>query len=152
MAEREITSDSATGGAQLGGGDENTSDTSSPSSEPDSNGWYQVSFSIPWIVRWAESGQDAINIAVSEVGKRVTPTSDLIRNIDIGVQGIACANCGATSDAVELVTDTALVGLVLTVEAQAVHREKAEAVARREIGPHLPDISLTTIDSKRHRQ
>lgn len=151
MAGRESTPDSATDDATFGGSRGNASEASSPSSEPESNGWYRVTFSIPWIVRWAESGQDAINVAVSEVGKRVTPTSDLIRNVDISVQDINCANCGTSSDAVQLVTDTALVGLVLTVEAHAIHREKAEAVARREVGPHLPDISLTTIDPKRHR-
>jgi len=151
MAGRESTPDSTTDGADFGGSKGNASETSSPSSESESNGWYRVTFSIPWIVRWAESGQDAINVAVSEVGKRVTPTSDLIRNVDISVQDINCANCGTSSDAVQLVTDTALIGLVLTVEAHAIHREKAEAVARREIGPHLPDISLTTIDPKRHR-
>jgi hypothetical protein len=32
---------------------------------------YQVSLSVPWIVRSAPAAQDAINIAVSEVGKRV---------------------------------------------------------------------------------
>ncbi|WP_152043501.1 DUF555 domain-containing protein [Salinigranum salinum] len=151
MAGRESTPDSATDDATFGGSRGNASEASSPSSEPESNGWYRVTFSIPWIVRWAESGQDAINVAVSEVGKRVTPTSDLIRNVDISVQDINCANCGTSSDAVQLVTDTALVGLVLTVEAQAIRREKAEAVARREIGPNLPDISLTTINPKRHR-
>ena len=150
MAGRESTPDSATDDATFGGSRGNASEASSPSSESESNGWYRVTFSIPWIVRWAESGQDAINVAVSEVGKRVTPTSVLIRNVEIGVQDINCANCGTSSDAVQLVTDTALVGLVLTVEAQALHREKAEAVARREIGPHLPDISLTTIHPKRH--
>jgi uncharacterized protein (UPF0212 family) len=151
MAGRESTPDSATDGADFGGSKGNASEMSSPSSESESSGWYRVTFSIPWIVRWAESGQDAINVAVSEVGKRVTPTSDLIRNVDISVQEINCANCGTSNDAVQLVTDTALVGLVLTVEAHAIHREKAEAVARREVGPHLPDISLTTIDPKRHR-
>lgn len=151
MAGRESTPDSATDDATFGSSRGNASEASSPSSEAESNGWYRVTFSIPWIVRWAESGQDAINVAVSEVGKRVTPTSDLIRNVDISVQDINCANCGTSSDAVQLVTDTALVGLVLTVEAHAIHREKTEAVARREIGPHLPDISLTTIGPKRHR-
>ena len=32
---------------------------------------YRVTLSIPWLVRGVDSIQDAVNIAVSEVGRRV---------------------------------------------------------------------------------
>ena len=112
-------------------------------------GWYSVTFSVPWIVRGAETGQDAINIAVSEVGKRITAASDRTRNCNINVQSLGCNGCNSRTDALLLVSKTALVGLLLTLEVQAESGEDAERLARREIGPHLEDTPLTSVDISR---
>jgi hypothetical protein len=122
---------------------------SSSGSRPED--WYEVSFSLPWIVKQVESGQDAINIAVSEVGKRVTPASPPIRNIDISVQEIRCGDCESTTDALLLVSKTALVGLLLTMEVQGATPEKAERIARKEIGTRLEEIPLTTVSRRREK-
>lgn len=98
------------------------------------------------VVRGAETGQDAINIAVSEVGKRVASTGEQTRNVDISVQRVGCNSCGVGSDALLLVSETALVGLFLEVEVDAEDSETAEKVARREVGPHLHNTPLTSVD------
>jgi uncharacterized protein (UPF0212 family) len=111
--------------------------------------WYSVTFSMPWIVRGVETGQDAINIAVSEVGKRITSASDRTKSCDINVQSVGCNDCNSKTDALLLVSKTALVGLLVTLEAQAESMEDAEQIARREIGPHLEDTPLTSVDVSR---
>ena len=115
------------------------------SKESSSNHWLQITFSVPWIVRNVSGSQDAINIAVSEVGKRVSTTNDRTRNIDIAVQTIGCSGCDESSEAILLVSETALVGLLVRVETQGPDFETAENVARQEIGPHLPNTPLSTI-------
>lgn len=112
-------------------------------------GCYSVTFSVPWIVRGAETGQDAINIAVSEVGKRITAASVRTRNCNINVQSLGCNGCNSRTDALLLVSKTALVGLLVTLEVQAESGEEAERLARREIGPHLEDTPLTSVDISR---
>ncbi|WP_254526156.1 DUF555 domain-containing protein [Natrinema caseinilyticum] len=111
--------------------------------------WYSVTFSVPWIVRGADTGQDAINIAVSEVGKRITSAGDRTRNCNINVQSLGCNNCNSRTDALLLVSNTALVGLLVTLEIKAASDEEAERIARREIGPHLEDTPLTSVDISR---
>lgn len=107
---------------------------------------YAVVFSIGWVVRGAETGQDAINIAVSEVGKRVSSTGERIRNVDINVQRIECNSCGTGAEALLLVSETALVGLFLEVEVNAEDPDTAERIARREVGPHLHNTPLTSVE------
>ena len=102
-----------------------------------------MTFSIPSTVKKIDSGQDAINIAVSEVGKRITPAKDPIREIDISVQQIRCADCETSTDAMLMVSKTGLVGLLLTME-----DEEAITAAKREIGPKLPEIPLTAVRDK----
>lgn len=124
-----------------------SSEENSLNRELPATGWFQITFSIPWIVRNVSGGQDAINIAVSEVGKRVSTTNDRTRNIDIAVQTIRCSGCEEANEAILLVSETALVGLLVRVEAQGPDIESAENVARQEIGPHLPNTPLTTVSS-----
>ena len=107
---------------------------------------YSVVFSASWIVRGAETGQDAINIAVSEVGGRVASAGGPIRNIDISVQQIGCHSCGTGSEALLLVSETALVGLFLEVVVDAEDPDTAEKIARREVGPHLDNTPLASVD------
>lgn len=76
----------------------------------------------------------------------MTPATVPIRNIDISVQEIRCGDCETTTDALLLVSKTVLVGLLLTMEAQGTTPEEAERVVRREIGPHLKDAPLTTVN------
>jgi uncharacterized protein (UPF0212 family) len=109
--------------------------------------WYEVSFSVPWVVHGAPTAQDAINIAVSELGKRVTKAGNTVRNTDISVQSLGCAACGTQTDAVFVVAGEALVGLILTLEVRARSPEESGKIGRRELGPHVPDTPLHLIES-----
>ena len=111
--------------------------------------WHSVTFSVPWIVRGADTGQDAINIAVSEVGKRIGAASNRTRNCNIEVQSLGCNDCDSRTEALLLVSKTALVGLFVTLEIRAKSGEEAEGRIRREIGPHLEDTPLTLVDVSR---
>lgn len=109
--------------------------------------WYEVSYSIPYIAQSVNTSQDAINIAVSELGKRVAKTSPTIRNADISVQTLDCASCGTETEAVLVVSGSALVGLLLTVEVQARSLDESGRVGLHELGPHLPDTPLKLVQS-----
>lgn len=113
------------------------------SSTPGSN-WYEVTFAVPWIVNGVTAPQDAINIAVSELGKRVGKVPG-VRNADIAVQSVGCAGCDAQTDALLLVAGQALVGLLLTVEVQARSAEASPRAGVRAIGPHVPDVPLKVV-------
>jgi len=105
-----------------------------------------VVFSLGWVVQGAETGQDAINIAVSEVGKRIGSTDERIRSVDISVQRLGCNSCGSGSDALLLVSETALVGLFLEVEVATEDPKTAETISRREVGPNLHNTPLDPVD------
>jgi uncharacterized protein (UPF0212 family) len=127
-------------------GSHNREHLSKSSVEHEVSDGYTVVFSIGWVVRGAHTGQDAINIAVSEVGKRVGSTGEQVRTVDISVQRIGCNSCEIGSDALLLVSETALVGLLLKVEVDAEDSETAEKIARRQVGPHLHNTPLTSVD------
>ena len=108
--------------------------------------WYDVSFSVPWTVHGVSTGQDAINIAVSELGKRVSKTGPTVRNADISVQTVDCAACGVETEALLVVSGEALVGLLLTVEVRASSPEDSERIGQRALGEYLPDTPLQVVD------
>lgn len=148
MAERSTNSTPARNGNShtQGNSHNSTQDHRSNSSDEKVTDGHIVVFSVGWVVRGAKTGQDAINIAVSEVGKRVRLTGNQVRTVDISVQRIGCNSCGIGSDALLLVSETALVGLFLEIEVDAEDSETAEKIARREVGPHLHNTPLTSVD------
>jgi uncharacterized protein (UPF0212 family) len=111
---------------------------------------YRVTLSIPWLVRGVDSVQDAVNIAVSEVGRRVaTAESTDVSPGEISVQTLSCANCGATTEAALVVAETALVGLALECTLTARSPDGAETAVRRELGAEFEDVPLVPIESAR---
>lgn len=124
-----------------------STDGSGPSSKDDD--WFRITFSVPWLVRGAKRPQDAINITISEIGKQVATVDNRIRDIDIAIQRVSCTECGASTEYLLLVAETALVGVLLTVTLRAEAATRAETLARRAIGPHLPDTPLRTVDVSR---
>jgi uncharacterized protein (UPF0212 family) len=69
-----------------------------------------VTLSVPWLVRGAHAVQDAINIAVSEVGARVSEAdSPHVDYCDISTQTRSCTTCGTPIEAVLVVAETAIV-------------------------------------------
>ncbi len=107
--------------------------------------WYEVTFSVPWIVHNVATAQDAINIAVAELGKRVARAGGAIRNADISVQSVPCSDCGNEMDVSVVVSGEALVGLLLTVEVRASSLEESGTIGQRELGPHVPDTPLKLV-------
>ena len=118
--------------------------TSEDGSSEDAPGdHYRVILSVPWIVRWAPGAQDAINIAVSEVGKRVeNANTERVVDCQISVQQLSDGKSGQTNDAVLLVGETALVGLLLTCDVVASSPEESKRFARRELGREFEEVPL----------
>jgi hypothetical protein len=111
---------------------------------------YRVTLSIPWLVRGIDSVQDAVNIAVSEVGRRVaTAETTPVSTGEITVQTLSCANCGATTEAALVVAETALIGLTLECTVTAQSPDDAESTVRRELGSEFEDVPLVPIESVR---
>jgi len=108
--------------------------------------WHTVTYSIPWIVHNVATAQDAINIAVAELGKCVANVGKVIRNADITVQSACCRGCETEMDVATVVSGQALVGLLLSVEVRASCPEEGGIVSQREIGPHVPDTPLTLVE------
>ncbi|MDX1746817.1 MAG: DUF555 domain-containing protein, partial [Halobacteriales archaeon] len=111
---------------------------------------FRVTLSIPWLVRGVDSVQDAVNIAVSEVGRRVTTAEPTpVSTGEITVQTLSCTNCGATTEAALVVAETALVGLALECTVTAQSPDDAESTVRRELGSEFEDVPLVPIESVR---
>ena len=107
--------------------------------------WHTVTYSIPWIVHNVATAQDAINIAVAELGKCVANVGKAIRNADISVQSACCRGCGTEMDVATVVSGRALVGLLLSVEVRASSPEESGIIGQREIGPHVPETPLVIV-------
>jgi uncharacterized protein (UPF0212 family) len=111
---------------------------------------FRVTLSIPWLVRGVDSVQDAVNIAVSEVGRRVaTAETTPVSTGEITVQTLSCTNCGVTTEAALVVSETALVGLALECTVTAQSPDDAESTVRRELGSEFEDVPLVPIESVR---
>jgi uncharacterized protein (UPF0212 family) len=111
---------------------------------------YRVTLSVPWIVQGAHAVQDAINIAVSEAGKRVNEADSAhVHQCDISIQTLSCTACGAPMEAVLVVAETALVGLTLECTVSAQSPENAEQTSRRELGEVFDGTPLVPVGTVR---
>ena len=111
---------------------------------------FRVTLSIPWIVQEAQTGQDAINIAVSEAGKRVSESdAPLVHRCDITVQTLSCTSCGTPMEAVLVIAGTALVGLMLECTVSARSPEDAKQMTRRELGAAFDGTPLVPVGTVR---
>jgi len=113
----------------------------------DDETWFEVQISVPWVVAGTTGVQNAINIAVSEVGKRVNQTS--ARYSEIVVQDVACPSCGYEYEAALSTVDFALVVLTVMAQFPASSAEESSRVAKRELGVRMKDIPLTVLRARR---
>ena len=105
---------------------------------------YKVTLEAAWIVKDVESVDDAMNIAISEVGKKLNPELNFIE-VEIGATN--CPACGATLDSVFLAAGNALVGILLEMKVyEAESKEHAARIAKSTIGKSLKNIPLNVID------
>ena len=99
---------------------------------------YYVVMVTPWYVRNVGSLEDACNVAVAEVAKRVP------HYVDVEVAHQRC-ECGRREKAVLMVAGDALVAVLLGLKVKADSREGAERVAKSVIGKCIP-TNLKTVE------
>jgi uncharacterized protein (UPF0212 family) len=105
---------------------------------------YYVTLEAAWLVKDVKSVDDAIGIAISEVGKRLNPK---LSKVEEAIGSMACPACGEIFDSVYLVADTALVGVMLEIKVlNAENESHATKIAKAVIGKALPDVPLKAVD------
>jgi len=108
---------------------------------------YLVVLQGAWIVKKARTVEDAMNIAVAEAGKKLSPDLDFV-DIDVGV--VSCPKCGEPFKSVLLVAGMALVGLIFEMKVfNAENEEHAARIAKYEIGKRLQKVPLEVVAVER---
>jgi uncharacterized protein (UPF0212 family) len=105
---------------------------------------YVVTMEAAWLVRDVKSLDDAIGIAISEAGKRLTPAAKFVE-VEAGY--LTCPYCEETLSSAIVVADTALVGLILEMKVfRGESAEHAGRIAKSVIGKALRDVPLKLLD------
>ncbi len=105
---------------------------------------YIVTLEAAWLVRSVESVEDAMNIAISEVGKMLNPDLNFVE-IEVGTT--TCPACGEVFDSVFMAASTALVGILLEMKVyDAESEEHAARIAKSTIGKALRTTPLNIVD------
>jgi len=105
---------------------------------------YIVTLEAAWLVKSVESVEDAMNIAISEVGKMLNPDLNFVE-IEVGTT--SCPACGEAFDSVFMAAGTALVGVLLEMKVyDAESEEHGARIAKSTIGKALRNTPLNVID------
>ncbi|MDO9098681.1 MAG: DUF555 domain-containing protein [Candidatus Methanoperedens sp.] len=105
---------------------------------------YVVTLEAAWLVKSIESVEDAMNIAISEVGKLLNPDLNFVE-IEVGTT--SCPACGEAFDSVFMAAGTALVGILLEMKVyDAESEEHAARIAKSTIGKVLRNTALNVVD------
>ncbi len=105
---------------------------------------YIVTLEAAWLVRSVESVEDAMNIAISEVGKMLNHDLNFVE-IEVGTT--TCPACGEVFDSVFMAASTALVGILLEMKVyDAESEEHAARIAKSTIGKALKNTPLNVVD------
>lgn len=105
---------------------------------------YIVTLETAWIVKSVESVEDAMNIAISEVGKQLNPDLNFV---EIEVGSTSCPACGEAFDSVFMAAGTAIVGIILEMKVyDAESEEHAARIAKSTIGKALKSAPLDVVD------
>lgn len=105
---------------------------------------YEVALEAAWLVKDVQTVEDAIGVAISEVGKRLNPD---LKFVEVNIGSTACPACGEMIDSVFITSNTALVGLMLEMKVfDAESEEHASRIAKSVIGKVLKNIPLNVID------
>ena len=75
---------------------------------------YHVTLQAPYIVKNVEDVEDAIGVAVSNIGKTLNKKNMDYVDIDVGLT--ICPKCGEPIDCVLVVARTAIVGILLSMK------------------------------------
>ncbi len=107
-------------------------------------GNYRVTLEAAWLVKDVESVDDAMNIAISEIGKLLNPDLNFV---DIEVGTTSCPACGEAFDSVFMAAGTALVGVLLEMKVyDAQSEEHAARIAKSTIGKVLKNTPLNVVE------
>jgi uncharacterized protein len=105
---------------------------------------YLVTLEAAWIVKDVDSVEDAMNIAISEVGKQLNPDLNFVE-IEVGATN--CPACAEAFDSVFMAAGTALVGILLEMRVfDAESEEHAARIAKSTIGKALKSVPLDVVD------
>jgi len=105
---------------------------------------YIVTLEAAWLVKSVESVEDAMNIAISEVGKMLNPDLNFVE-IEVGTT--SCPACGEAFDSVFMAAGTALVGVLLEMKVyDAENEEHGARIAKSTIGKALRNTPLNVVD------
>ncbi len=105
---------------------------------------YLVTLEAAWIVKDVDSVEDAMNIAISEVGKQLNPDLNFVE-IEVGTTN--CPACAEAFDSVFMAAGTALVGILLEMRVfDAESEEHAARIAKSTIGKALKSVPLDVVD------
>lgn len=105
---------------------------------------YIVTLEAAWLVKSVDSVEDAMNIAISEVGKLLNPDLNFVE-IEVGTT--SCPACGEAFDSVFMAAGTALVGILLEMKVyDAESEEHAARIAKSTIGKVLRNTALNVVD------
>ncbi len=105
---------------------------------------YVVTLEAAWLVKSVDSVEDAMNIAISEVGKLLNPDLNFVE-IEVGTT--SCPACGEAFDSVFMAAGTALVGILLEMKVyDAESEEHAARIAKSTIGKVLRNTALNVVD------
>jgi hypothetical protein len=106
---------------------------------------YHVTLQAPYIVKNVEDVEDAIGVAVSNIGKILNRKNMDYVDIDVGLT--ICPKCGEPIDCVLVVARTAIVGILLSMKVfNAESPEHAVRIAKSSLGRALKDIPLEIVD------
>ncbi|MHC1626190.1 MAG: DUF555 domain-containing protein [Methanoculleaceae archaeon] len=108
---------------------------------------YLVTLESAWLIRDVKTLDDAISVAISEAGKRLSSGASYV-DVEIGM--LSCPYCGNELNAAIVVADTAFVGLLLQMKVfRAESPEHAERIARSVIGRAVRDVPLKVQEVRR---
>ncbi len=106
---------------------------------------YHITLQAPYIVKNVEDAEDAISVAISNIGKQLNKNNMDYVDVDVGLT--ICPKCGEPMDCVLVVARTALVGLLLSMKVfNAENPEHAIRIAKSSLGKVLKDIPLDIVD------
>jgi uncharacterized protein (UPF0212 family) len=105
---------------------------------------YIVTLEAAWLVKDVDSVDDAMNIAISELGKLLNPDLNFV---EIEVGATSCPACGEAFDSVFMAAGTALVGVLLEMKVyDAESEEHAARIAKSTIGKALKNTPLDVVE------
>ncbi len=105
---------------------------------------YIVTLEAAWLVKDVDSVDDAMNIAISEIGKMLNPDLNFV---EIEVGATSCPACGEAFDSVFMAAGTALVGVLLEMKVyDAESEEHAARIAKSTIGKALKSTPLDVVE------